>query len=797
MTSLKRKVLQAEKEVLNMESQASAATSWGRIDPVTGDTIYNVMCIGNCQSRCSLLLHVRDGKAVKTSMGKFMDPRYDRCCLRGLSQVQRIYDPNRLKYPMKRVGERGEGKWERISWDEAINLIVTKFKGYQEEFGKQSVGFSTVSGNMAWLNGAYSDFRLANLMGATQTEYSLDMADTYGLGRVIGSGGVFNQGNDPADLINAKTIIVWAANITDSHPHAWRSVADAQDLGAKVIVIDTRYTTAASKADQWISPRPGSDLALAMSMAEVIISEKLYDTEFLLSLTVAPFLVREDTRRFLRLSDVTGVKPENPQTADPYVVWDTETNEAKALAEAKKPALEGAFTVAGIKVNTSFSLLKEKMSKYTPEYTATLCDIEPGVIRDVARLYATNKPSSIYNGFIQYDNGLETGHAWGVLASLTGNIAKPGAAVGHCGLSGYNLNLLPWLFPRGMNSPKIPWIILKDVLKSGQFKGQPHPIKAMYFHGSNVICNATNQNEILNTIWPAIEFIVVADMVETDTTKYADLVLPVSHWFERLEFAQGPDTPYSTISEPALEPYYESVSDSEIMRRIGIGMGLGELMSMSDEEIIKLLIDTDAARASRLTWENLVKEKSIQTLPSLWVNWNWGGKTGFPSPSGRLEFYLENPQPRIDCGIPIDQSKEHLPEFKTPIEAWPDNPLKQKYPLYYHTIRHRWRLHSQWAKTPWLRELDPEPAVRISPVDAKARGIKDGDTVEIFNDRGHVVIKAILNEAQRPGMVTVPKGWQRDQFIAGSYQELTNDYANTSSYNQNFYDTLCEVRKVK
>lgn len=763
------------------------------VSAVQGEKVFSCVCIGNCQSRCRLFVHVRDGKAVKTSMAPFPDPRYNRVCLRGLSQVQRIYDPNRLKYPMKRIGERGEGKWERISWDEAIEMITTKFRGYQEEFGKQSIAFSTVSGDMGFVQGIYSIKRLTNLIGATETEYSLDMSDTFGLGRVLGNGGVFNQRNDPADLANAKTIIVWAANVPDSHPHDWRFIADAQQAGAKVIVIDPRYTTAAAKADRWISIRPGADPALAMSMANVIITEKLYDEEFMLNHTVAPFLVREDTKKFLRQSDLTGIKPETPATPDPYIVWDPAAKEGKILTEVQKPALEGNYTVGKFKVTTAYTLLREEMAKYPPEKVGEICEVEPEVIREVARLYAQNKPSSIYCGFIQYNNGLQTGHAWGILASLTGNIAKQGASVGHCGLSGYNLNFIPYLFPRGMNAHIVPWIYLKEVLKSGKFKGKDHPIKAMFIIASNVVCNATNQKEILNTIFPALEFIVAVDMVETDTTKYADLVLPAAHWFERTDIAQGPDQPHTTLSEKALDPAYESKSTTDIYRLIANGMGIGDFYKYSDEEFIQMLIDTDLARASGLTWENLVEKKVIQTLPTCWVNW---AENKFPSPSGRLEFYLEDPKPRIDCGIEIDKSREHLPVFTPPFEAWPGNPLMKKYPLVYHTVRQRWRLHSQWHGTPWLRELDAEPLVKIHPEDAGTRGIKTGDVVEVFNDRGHVVLKAVLSEEMRPGMVSVPKGWQRHQFIAGSYQELTQDHCNTSDFNQSFYDVLCEVRKA-
>lgn len=756
------------------------------------EQVFGCMCVGNCQSRCRLFVHVRDGKVVKTSMAPFPDPRYNRVCLRGLSHVQQIYNPNRIKYPMKRVGERGEDKWERISWEEAIATIAEKWKTYQAEYGPQSVAFSTISGDMAMINGLYSAQRIAQTMGATLTEYSLDMADTYGLGRVIGNMGTFNQSNDPADLANAKTVLVWAANPTESHPHSWRYIMQAQEAGAKVVVIDPRYTTTAAKADRYIPIRPGSDAVMALAMAETIIAEQLYDAEYLRDHTVAPFLVREDTKRFLRQSHLTGIAPEAGQP-DPYIVWDKEAHAGKVLAEVPDPQLEGTYTIDGIKVSTAFTVLKEFLTDYTPEKATGLCDVPTETIRETARLYATNTPASIFNGFIQYDNGLQTGHAWGILVSLTGNIARNGSSVGHCGMAFYSCNFIKYLFPRGKNSPTIPWLLLPEVLKTGEFYGKPHPIKSMYFLCSNAVTNNTNQNRIINEIFPAIDFIVVADIVHTDTTKYADLILPVAHWFEMLEFVQGPDHPYSVLSEKALEPAFESKSNTDIFRMLSAALGFGEVYNYTDEEFIQMLIDTDLSRQLGLTWERLKEEKVIQTLPSCWVNWA-GNK--FPTPSGRLEFYLEDPQPRLDCGIPIDQDKERLPVFTPPIEAWPDNPLKQKYPLIYHTERVRWRMHSQWSSTPWLRELDPEPTVKINPSDADSRGIKTGDMVEIFNDRGHVVLKAILSEGEPPGMVSVPKGWHRDQFKAGSYQELTTDHVNYSSYNQSFYDVLCEVRKV-
>src|SRR5690606_21459151 len=134
---------------------------------------------------------------------------------------------------------------------------------------------------------------------------------------------------------------------------------------------------------------------------------------------------------------------------------------------------------------------------------------------------------------------------------------------------------------------------------------------------------------------------------------------------------------------------------------------------------------------------------------------------------GRMEFYLENPQPRAASNEVIDYDRERLPRFFPPTEAWPDNPLAKKYPLALLSTRPKFRVHSQWNQTPWLRELDPEPNVRIHPQDAAARSIANGDYVEVFNDRGHAVVKAVVSQGIRPGVMVFAKGWARDQYIAG------------------------------
>lgn len=245
----------------------------------TAEKVLHGACAPNCWSGCKLLLHVRDGKLVATERGPLPDSRYDRICIRGLTHVQRVYHPDRLKYPMKRVGARGEGKWERISWDEAINTISSKFTDIKNQYGSNAVAFLPGSGYYGYLNGYYGGIlRFANLFGGTYGEGGLDSAMPLGILQVIG-GPDHRQGNEAADLVNARLIVLWGSNITESNLQNWHFVADALDNGGKLISVNPRYTIAASKSDLWVPVRPGSDAALALSMMNVIIEESLYDTE--------------------------------------------------------------------------------------------------------------------------------------------------------------------------------------------------------------------------------------------------------------------------------------------------------------------------------------------------------------------------------------------------------------------------------------------------------------------------------------------------------------------------------------
>lgn len=764
---------------------------------------FECVCRPNCHAYCRHKVTVRDGRVVKSEQASFPDARYNRICLRGISSLERIYDPDRIKYPLRRAGERGEDKWERISWEEAIDTIASKWQEIIDAYGPAALAFHHSGGDVSLLNCWPTITRFTNLLGGTYIDYNTDMGIDHGTGQVFGANDWNGpSSNDPSDWKNSKTIFLWGYNITEANIQAWHFLADALEGGTKLIVVDPVFITAASKAHRYVPIRPGSDLALVLAMTNIIISEGLQNDDFLRNKSCAPFLVNQQTGKFLRRSDL-GVAAEEgpvdlatgqPTVIDPIIVFDEATGQLAPVDEAERPALSGDREAGGVLCRTAWDLLCERIAEYTPDYAATLTDVDADTIVELAHLQAGDLVSNLHGfGNGCYINGGVFGHALATLASVTGNIGKSGCSFGfpvHVGVAVNN----NWLRPELAKIPSgIPTLILPEVIETGKFRGEEFPIKALHFSNSNALSNTVNHNELREKVLPKIDFIVTQDITFNDTVRYSDIVLPTPNYYEEEElvalfFAQHP---YMQYSAKAVDPLYEAKTDTEILRMLADKMGIGEeFMPMSNEEACDQLFDTPLGRELGLTFENLKREGVIK-VPGLDVMFE-GQK--FTTPSGRAEFYVESPHARNDFGQKLDIEAAHLPHWETPAEAWPENPLFEKYPLVVITPKARYRIHGQWFNVPALRELDPEPTTYLNPADAAERGIADGDYVEVFNDRGSYVAKCILSEGIRPGVISTPKGWQRNQHKKGGYQEVTGGHFDPFTVNNSFYETLADVR---
>jgi molybdopterin-containing oxidoreductase family molybdopterin binding subunit len=773
------------------------------------EQVYNVVCSQNCWQTCRLEAHVRDGRLVKTAMNPFPESRYNRICLRGLSHAQWVYNPARLKFPMKRVGPRGSGQWRRITWNEAVDTIASSMTSIRDRYGPKAFAIFTGTGNYASVAG-YASSALAKAFGATSASISVDEAETLGTFQV-GLGSSWLGGNEPLDMSNADLLIMWGNNLTEAQVQEWHFVADAKDRGASLVVIDPNFTTTASKATKWIALRPGSDPAFGLSLLNVLVTEKLYDEPFVIANTTLPFLVRDDDGMFLRGSGRTEI-----------LAWDLDTKSARPAKTVKRPALEGSFVVNGVSVRPAFARLSERVALWTPEYAETFTQVPPADVRWLARTYAATKKSFIFPsmGIDRWWNGDMNGRAIATMAALTHNFGQPGAAIGAAGGASAFVLAAPTGAPTG-TAPYLPDIAAFDAIDTGKTKilvpldgtnpanglaKEPvevdWPIKAIWFNESNQVSNTQQSKRLIDLLTDEtkLELVVVSDSMPTDTVRYADIVLPVTHWFENDDVVGTISHPFALRNERSLPPPFEAKSDYEAFGLVAAKLGFGEYYTRSEKAVADSIMVATAASLGA-TGPSVLRQYKAAGAARLLSPEACIGNTSmtFATPTGRLEPYSERVLVNYPSGgfIPTSAGVDPLPGWEPPIQAWPDNALYKKYPLVYMTEHTRWRVHTIYFNQPWLREVDPEPYVDLSRDDAKARGIVAGDYVEIFNDTGSTVARARVTGKMRPGMVSVPKGWQRFQVKGDTgYSDPTFNWVNQRTMNGSWFDNLVEVRKV-
>lgn len=766
------------------------------------EQLFQGVCRANCSGGCRMNVHVREGRVVKTSVIHNEDPRADRICQRGLTHAQRVYAPERIQYPMRRKEgtDRGAGEWERITWDEAIQEITDKWKGYIQEFGPSSVAYTFGAGTYA--ANQYVYMRLFNMIGGTQFEQMYDMAGL-NMCRDITGRGLYLHGNDFNDVTNCKYFFNWGCNNTISGLPGWVYIDDAvRNHGMQIITIDPNYNDTAARSAQWVPIKPGTDTPLGMAMMNVIIGEGKADVDYLIKNTSAPFLVRDDNGMFLRMSDL-GVEPTDgppdrrgqPTKVDPRVIA-TAAGEFKPEADATAPVLDGSYSVQGIACKTVFELLKARAMEWTVEKASEVCDIPVETIVDLAHKYAEG-PSIYAAGFGIDHWGDSASYQTAIcLAAVAGQIGKKGTGI-HSRLQspmGSNMNIGGAVFPQGAVGGLMSALLyLPKIMETGMYGPDPFPIKSLFNYCGNPLASHTDRNALLKA-FDKIDLIVVVEIVMNDTARYADIVLPHPHWFEFNTVNTTP-TPYADLSEKCIEPLFETKVDTEIARLLGNAMGFDN-MDLSEDDYYNLLFDNDNCREYGLDWVSLKEKKHILFAPLEYIFGNKEIGAPFATPSGRAEFYFEDRQPIFPHGQGgYDKREAALPYWSKPLEAYDENPLKEKYPLNIINYRDRFKTHTAYALCPWLLEIAPEPTLQMNPVDAEPRGIKDGDYVKAYNDRGFVVLKAYLDASMRPGMIRTEHTWLQEQYKEGHYDTLTSIAVREPFPSNSPFDCLVQVEK--
>ena len=740
-------------------------------------------CPAHCGiDACGILAHVKGDRIVKLEPAEFPNPNDRRICLRGLSSLDVTYHPDRLKYPMKRVGKRGEGKFERISWDEAFDTIVDNFKKIAAKHDWRSIGWAP-GGPGAGTTKFGGYLRLASLTQSTRIS-----AWGYGdSGMPCGSRVLFGTHTPfallttqlPASSTKGGLVVAWGTNPAESQPlNLMRPVMDSKAKGARLVVVDPRFTVTASKADEYLGLKPGTDAALALGLMDVIFKKNLHDVDCITRYTVGPFLVRKDTGKFLRGIDA-GIGEVND-----YIVWDDHGNSAVPSKSSEiKAAITGTYTVNGIECNPSFQLLSDLAGEYSLEKTAEITGVGADIIQKFGEAIGTATATTFltHMGMSRTYHGDISMRAMGTLAAVTGNV---NSAFG----SGHRPATLNWK-PFLHTVPEKPSYSRLGILNlyESVISGNPFQVKAVFFAFLNFLNQCVNSNKIINELFPKLDFIVVADLFMTDTARYADIVLPAASFLEFSDFLPFP-YPYVQLQQKVIEPLYECKSDVDIASELGKRLGFEEYFSQGEEGFIDILLDPEKSSMQGITQEKLKEGAMLLDFIDL------GGDTidvTYSTPSGKMEIYAEN----------LYEVGQALPGYLEPYET-PLTPAKGKYPLAYVQGHHRFRHHSSFANVDSLLKLNPEPQVDINPIDAKARDIIADDWVTVFNDRGRATLKARVTEGVVPGTVNIYQGWWFEQFKEGGFNALTHDVVNPVQAavfepNMHMNDNAVEVVKYK
>jgi anaerobic dimethyl sulfoxide reductase subunit A len=687
----------------------------------------------NCGGRCVIKAHVKNNRVVKISTEDDIEDTFEkpqlRGCLRCRGYRNRLYNYNRLKYPMKRVGKRGEGKFERISWEEALDIVSANIKRIRREYGPDSIYMNYATGNAGktaerkWmgrllsLNGGYLSYYGSYSSACTQiaTPYTYGTAYT---------------GNSREDWCNSKLIILLGFNpcetVHDTNTAYYLKMA--KKAGAKIICIDPMYSsTAAALADEWIPIRPTTDSALLDAMAHVIISENLQDQKFL----------------------------------DKYCL---------GFDEEHMPE--------GIPKGNSFKsyILGEGEDKTpkTPEWAENITGIPRETIIKLAREYAMNKPGALIQGFgpQRHAYGEQVVRSGTVLAAMTGNVGVSGgwaSGTGYIARQQYVASI-PNDNPNKAEISVFSW---PDAITHGKGMGADYSvvgvdkltsnIKLIFNLGGNCLINQHGDSTATGKLLEdesQVEFILVSEQFLTASAKYADILLPADNMMERDDIVTPwVDGDYVLYMNKAIDTVYECRNGydwiSDLAERLGLKEEFTEGKTL--EDWLRYIVYETAKKNPGFPSYEEFKEKGIYRWeydePSIAFKEQIENPENnpFPTPSGKIEIFSK--------ALWDKNNLREIPAVPKYVSAWegPEDQLKEKYPLQcigHHTKR---RVHSIFDNMNWMEEVEPH-AVWINTLDAEERGVKDGELVKVFNDRGTIIIPVKVTPKIMPGVVSIPQG---------------------------------------
>jgi anaerobic dimethyl sulfoxide reductase subunit A len=681
------------------------------------EQIVTTTCSLDCGGRCLLKIHLGDKKITRITTEN-RHGLHLKACPKGLAQNHVVHHPDRLMQPMKRVGERGTGQFEPISWDEALQIIAGRIRTIKSQSSTQSICFVTNTGSMATLHNTPAvTRRFFGMVGRCTTTWG-DPSYEGALQSSLATFGTSATGSTRDNLLSSKLIILWGWNplVSRFGPDTMPYLSQAKKNGVKIVCVDPRQSdTCRGLNAQWVPVKPGTDTALLAAMAHVIISEELLD--------------RDDIER----------------------------------------VTHGFDSFYDYIMGTADNIPK------TPQWAHAICHTPMDSIIALARDYATSKPASLIAGWApgRSAHGEQFHRAVSTLAAISGNIGIDG---GHAagGPDYVDMGVIDTLPVPETNHHEIHFTGLYDYLLNK--KPEPaHPdCKLLYIVG----CNLLNQNLNINKGRKALmrpEFIVTHELFLTPTARFADIILPVKHFFEQEDIGQPfVGGPYCIHMSKVLDASCEVKSDLDIFSEISSRIGIENYNDKSEAAWLETFLDSDSGFPDLETFKGEAVQRLEARLPHVAFKKEITDPKNhpFPTPSGKIEIFssrfaeMDNPA---------------IPPIPTYIESWegPQDPLAKKFPIQLISPHSRSRANSQFDNVEAMKKY-ADDHLWMNSGDADRRGVTDGDAVYVHNHRGRIRTWVKVTDRIIPGCASMDQGqWYApdDQGIdsGGSINVLTND----------------------
>jgi molybdopterin guanine dinucleotide-containing S/N-oxide reductase-like protein len=695
--------------------------------------VIHAACPHDCPDACGVLITVENGRATKIQGDPSHPVTRGFLCAKVAKYLDRVYSPDRVLYPMRRVAPKGsDGEmpgrqaFERISWDQALTDITDRFKGIRKDFGSEAILPYSYGGTLGTLNSSSMDRRFFHRLGASQLERAIcSAAGEAGLKSVIGA----KLGTEPEQFRHSRYILAWASNIHGNNVHLWPFVEEARRNGAKLVVIDPYRTRTAACADWYLPINPGTDAALALAMMHVIIGESLFDADYVARYTIG------------------------------------------------------------------FEQLREKVKEYPPERVARWTGISANDIERLAREYAITRPAVIRvnYGVQRSEGGGMAMRAITMLPCLTGSWKEVGGGLqlstsGSFGLNRQALDRTD-LMEKALGRPAR----IVNMVELGQALNtlDDPPIKALFVYGSNPAAVCPNHNDVIRGLKRPDLFTVVHEQFFTDTADYADILLPATTFFEHKELQTAYGHYYVQMSNQAIAPLGECRSNVDLFRALAERMGFEEHCF---QEPLDQMIDT--ALASDNPWLEGISRERLETEGHIRLNFgtrNAGigaqdpflpfAHGNFLTASGKAELYSEAVRA---------QGLDPVAEFVPPTESRNGSDAKS-FPLELLARKADNFLNSSFCNLPSVQEMEEVGLLEMNAADANSRGINEGDRVRVFNQRGDIVLRARVDGTVSAGVVAARLSWAKLSSTNNNINVLTSEKLTDMGNSATFYSVLVEV----